>query len=233
MRYWLSGSFLTITLLAFSAQAEYRLDKTDILKAVKQEFIEQGINDVELEIFGGKTDYYFEQANNAKVMLSDFKLDEEQGRFTSEAEIFADGEQMAKTKLVGRYYRMVKAWVPVRDIAKGKVISEDDLQELMVKASRLKGGAFSSKDDIVGKQASKPLKSGKLIEKNDLHSEIIIKKGQAVTAVYNKKGLQITSKMQALGDAAQGEAVKLLNLNSKKEIVGVAKASGLVEINNE
>ncbi len=229
----LFGLTVLIGLLAFNAQAEYRLSKTEIAEEVKKEFTEQGMENVDLDIFGGKTEYYFEKADDAKIMLSNFKIDEEQGRFSSDAEIFAGGEQVAKTKLVGRYYQMVKVWVPAKDIAKDKLIDEDDLQETTVRASRLKGGAYSAKEDIIGKQAAKFLKSGKLIEKNDLQAEIIVKKGQAVTAVYTKKGLQITSKMQALDNAAQGQAVKLLNLNSKKEIIGVAKAAGLVEIGNE
>lgn len=233
MRNRLFGLTVAISLLAFGAQAEYRLSKTAITEEVKKEFAEQGMENVDLDIFGGKTEYYFEQADDAKIMLSNFSIDEEQGRFSSDAEIFADGEQVAKTKLVGRYYQMVKVWVPAKDIAKDKLINESDLQETTVRASRLKGGAYSTKEDIIGKQAAKFLKSGKLIEKNGLQAEIIIKKGQAVTAMYTKKGLQITSKMQALDNAAQGQAVKLLNLSSKKEIIGVAKAAGLVEIGNE
>ena len=231
MRYWLLVS--VFGLLSFNAQAEYRLNKDDMNSAVRQEFANQGLEDVEIEIFGGKTEYQFAQADDAKIMLNDFKIDENQGRFTAEAEIFADGNQADKTKLVGRYYLIAKAWVPARDITKDHLITDADLQEVKVRQTRLKNGAFSSKEDIVGKQATKLLKSGKIIEKNDLQEEIIIKKGQTVTAVYTKKGLQITSKMQALANASKGQAIKLLNLNSKKEVIGTAKESGWVEINNE
>ena len=233
MRNRLLVSVLGLSLLALDAQAEYRLTKEDVQDAVVKEFAEQGMDNIEAEVFGGKTDYYFEQADEAKVMLNNFKIDEKQGRFTADAEIFADGEQKDKTKLVGRYHKMVEAWVPAKDIARDEVLQEDDLQEIKVRATRLKGGAFSSKEDIIGKQAAKALKAGKLMEKSDLQDEIVVKKGQTVTAVYAKKGLQITSKMQALDNAAKGQAVKLLNLNSKKEIIGTVKEAGLVEISNE
>lgn len=233
MHYRLLVSVLGLSLLAFDVHAEYHLTKEDIQDAVVKEFAEQGMDNIEAEIFGGKTDYYFEQTDEAKVMLNNFKIDEKQGRFTADAEIFADGEQTAQTKLVGRYHKIVEAWVPAKDIAKNKVIGEDDLQEIKVRANRLKGGAFYIKEDIVGKQAAKALKAGKLMEKGDLQDEIIVKKGQAVTAIYTNKGLQITSKMQALDNAAKGQAVKLLNLSSKKEIIGTVKEAGLVEISNE
>ena len=233
MRYWLLGSVLSCSLMAFAARAEYRLDKSDMENAIRQEFAGQGIDEVEVELFGGKTDYHFEQADNAKIMLSNFKLDEEQNRFTADAEIFADGESEAKTKLVGRYYKMVEAWVPIKDIAKETILRDQDLQPIKVREIRLKNGSYKLKGDIVGKQAAKALKSGKLVEKGDLQEEVIIKKGQAVTAVYNKKGLQITTKMQALDNAAKGQTVRLFNTSSKKEIIGIAKEAGLVEISNE
>lgn len=230
----LASLALMMILPLAEAQAEYRLTKADMTEAVKQEFVEQGLGDeVEIEIFGGKTDYYFEQANDAKIMLSNLETDEEQGKFNANAEIFADGEKTTETKLAGRYYKMVKVWVPVKDVVKDTIIKEDDLKEITVREGRLKGGAWQNQADIIGKQAAKNLKAGKLIEKGDLQAEIVVKKGQAVTVVYSKKGLQITSKMQALDNAALGQAVKLLNLGSKKEIVGIAKGAGLVEISNE
>jgi len=230
--YWICLLIIMGTAI-FDAKAEYRLTKDDVDMALKQEFNAQGYDDIEIEVFGGKTDYYFEQANDAKILLSNFDLREDQGRFSADAEIFADGVETAKTKFVGKFYPLAKVWVPIADIAKGKVVQVADLQEIVVRKVRLKNGVWSDIADITGKQATKNLKAGKLIEKGDLQAEVIIKKGQNVTAIYNKKGLQITSKMQALEDAAAGEMIKLLNLNSKKEITGEAKASGLVEINNE
>jgi len=234
MRWQLVSLALMMVLPLAEAQADYRLTKADMIDAVKQEFIDQGMGDeVEVEIFGGKTDYSFEKANDAKIMLSNLETDESAGKFNANAEIFADGEKQNETKLTGRYYQIVKAWVPTKDITKEKVLQATDLQEMKVRANRLKGGAWYKQEDIIGKQAAKNLKAGKLIEKGDLQAEVVVKKGQTVTVFYTKKGLQITSKMQALDNVALGQAVKMLNLSSKKEIVGIAKGAGLVEISNE
>ena len=43
----------------------------DLLKAIEKEFVEQGIaNDVELEIFGGKTNFEAKDTNNIKNTIA-------------------------------------------------------------------------------------------------------------------------------------------------------------------
>ena len=64
MRWQLVSLALMMVLPLAEAQAEYRLTKADMIDAVKREFIDQGMGDeVEVEIFGGKTDYSFEIEN--------------------------------------------------------------------------------------------------------------------------------------------------------------------------
>ncbi|MBQ9235068.1 MAG: flagellar basal body P-ring formation protein FlgA [Alphaproteobacteria bacterium] len=220
-------------MLALGAAAA-ELSEDRLLQAIKDEFAEQGESEnIELEIFGGKTHYEFADAKDVKVLLSDLKIDAGQGRFTVNAEIFADGDLQDKNKIIGRYFVMKEVWVPAKDIAKDAVIMENDLQKSALRGNRLRKEALINQEDIIGREATRLLKAGKPLENGDVRAVRVIKKGQMVTAVYTKKGLQITSKMQALSDAAQGEAVKLLNLSSKKEIAGVAKKSGEVEIVSE
>ena len=207
------------------------ISKAEVEQSIRKEFIEQGIVDtLELEIFGGKANYEYKDAQDAKIMLSGLEIENEQGRFSVTAEIFADGELKDKSKIIGRYFVLQDAWVPSHDIKKEDIIKKDDLQKIKVRSNRLRAGAIWQKDEIVGKQAARGLKSGKILDKDDLQALIIVKKGQIVTAVYNKKGLQITSKMQALSSAAKGETVKLLNMASKKEVIGLAKDADIVEI---
>ena len=46
-----------------------------------------------------------------------------------------------------------------------------------------------------------------------------VKKGQNVTVIYKNKGLQITSKMEALSDGGRGDLIKFINTKSAKEVV--------------
>ncbi|MBE6468048.1 MAG: flagellar basal body P-ring formation protein FlgA [Alphaproteobacteria bacterium] len=195
------------------------VNSIDLVKAIEKEFAEQGIaNMVELEIFGGKTDFAFDDAKDVKILISDLKADDN-NKFTTNAEIFADGVSVGKTDLLGRFFVMKEIYVPTRDIAKDEVITSDALKTVLVRENRLKEDGLVDVDDIVGKQAIRLLKAEKNISKRDLRNEIVVKKGQALTIIYRNKGLQITSKMEALEDGAKGDLVKFINTKSAKEVV--------------
>ena len=50
------------------------VNSIELLKAVEKEFVEQGIaNVVELEIFGGRTNFEVEDASNVKILISNLK----------------------------------------------------------------------------------------------------------------------------------------------------------------
>lgn len=195
------------------------VNSIDFVKAIEKEFAEQGIaNTVELEIFGGKTDFAFDDAKDVKILISDLKADDN-NKFTTNAEIFADGVSVGKTDLLGRFFVMKEIYVPTRDIAKDEVITSDALKTVLVRENRLKEDGLVDVDDIVGKQAVRLLKAEKNISKRDIRNEIVVKKGQALTIIYRNKGLQITSKMEALEDGAKGDLVKFINTKSAKEVV--------------
>ncbi len=206
------------------------VNSIDLVKAIEKEFAEQGIaNTVELEIFGGKTDFAFDDAKDVKILISDLKADDN-NKFTTNAEIFADGVSVGKTDLLGRFFVMKEIYVPTRDIAKDEVITSDALKTVLVRENRLKEDGLVDVDDIVGKQAVRLLKAEKNISKRDIRNEIVVKKGQALTIIYRNKGLQITSKMEALEDGAKGDLVKFINTKSAKEVVAKVIDKNMAEV---
>ena len=203
--------------LAVSAQD---VSSIDLLKAVEREFVEQGIaNDVELEIFGGKTNFEAKDTDNIKILISDLNADVDNNKFTSNAEIFADGISIGKTELLGRFFIMKDVYVPVKDIAKDEIIKSENLKPVLMRENRIKKDNVIDVDNIVGKQAVKLLKADKLIGERDLREEIVVKKGQEVNVFYKNKGLQITSKMEALEDGSKGSLIKFVNAKSAKEVI--------------
>ena len=125
---------------------------------------------------------------------------------------------------------MVKIWVPAKDIERGKVITADDLQTADVRANRLREDNVTTYDELIGKQAVRQIKEGKPVSTRDIREEIVVYKGQTVMAVYEHKGLQITTKMEAQENGAKGQRIKLLNTRSGKEVFGKVMDKNTVEI---
>lgn len=49
---------------------------------------------------------------------------------------------------------------------------------------------------------------------------MLIKKGDVVTVVYRTDKMQITAKVEALGDGGKGDKIEMLNPKSKKTLFG-------------
>lgn len=210
-----------------------KVNNVDLVKAIKKEFVEQGIaNVVELEIFGGKTELETTD-DNVKILISNLKTDIDSNKFTSTAEIFADGNLIEKTELLGRFFIMKEVYLPARDIAKGEIVKSEDLKSSWIRENRIKNDVVAEADNIIGKQTVRLLKTDKVITVRDLRDEVIVKKGQEVTVIYKNKGLQITSKMEATEDAGKGKFIKLINPKSNKDVVAKVIDKNTAEIKVE
>lgn len=193
----------------------------EIRQAIEQEFVEQGQNqNVDLELFGGQTVFHIQNAQKAKILVSGLTLDELQNKFSCNAEIFADGKSFAKTDISGRFYLLSEIWVPARNIQKGELIKPEMLRQIQVRVNRIKPSFVTDKDKLVGLEAKKLLKEGKIVSDRDVGKQMLIKKGDTVTVVYKTDKMQITAKVEALNDGGEGDKIELLNPKSKKTLFG-------------
>lgn len=234
MRYLLTLLVLLQIVFGSGSASALTLELDDIVEAIRAEFVEQGFDDnVELELFGGQTKFDLGDISDAKILLSNFSAIEDDDKFTVDAEIFADGKSVATTKLVGRYFILEKILVLTKDIAKDEIIKKENLTQIIIRSNRLRDDVVKEENNLLGKQAIRTIKEGKPITSRDIRDEIVIKKGQMIMVVYKNKGLQITSKMEAIEDGAKGQRIRLINNKSNKEVVGRVVDKNMVEVLGE
>ena len=203
---------------AANADTKY-VQEADLAQALKNEFVEQvGEDEIELEFYGGQTSFVFECNEAPKVMISQSKFDALQNKFSANAEIFADGKSIATTFLQGKYYVLAEAWVPVQNIAKGSVITGDMLKKIKVRTNRIKPQFLTDSALLVGREAKRVLREGKLIGEKDVGKVIVVKKGDVVNSLYRTDKMQITAKVEVLEDGAKGDKIEVKNINSKRII---------------
>ncbi len=215
-KFW--GIIIGICLLALPAKATVLLNDAEFMAALQKEFVEQGHDEkLEMEFFGGQTVFVIQDAEQAKIMISQMKINDEQGTFSANAEIFADGKHYSSTNLTGKFYVLGEAFVPAEEIAKGEEITEDKLELVPMRLNRIKDADITAKEELVGMEAKRSLKPGRLINERDIGPKIIMKKGALVTSIYRSKGLQITAQAIAQEDGAKGELIKVENTKSGKK----------------
>ena len=221
MKLFLTAVLMLCRISMASAENLLIVGEDEIRQAVKEEFVEQGQNQaLDLEFFGGQTVFHIENAQKAKILVSGLKQDELQNRFSCNAEIFADGRLYARTEFTGRYYLLGEVWVPSRNIQKGEVIAPEMLKQISIRLNRVKPSFVTEKEQLVGKEAKKLLKEGKIVTDRDIGNQILIKKGDVVTVIYKTDKMQITAKVEALSDGGKGDKIELLNTKSQRTLFG-------------
>ena len=209
------------------------IEEEDIINAIRQEFNDRGVAESEnvgVELFGGQADFQIEGAKEAKIIINHLKVDKEAERFTCEAEIFADRKSYATSALQGKYYLLVNVWVPVQNIAKGELLTEEKLQLQTIRKSKLKPFMITEKEKLIGQEAQKSLKEGKVINEKDVGAPILIKRNDIVTAVYRTDRMQITAKAIAQQDGAYGDRIEVQNAKTRKVLTGVVQDASTVVI---
>ena len=122
----------------------------------------------------------------------------------------------------------VAGWiiVLVHDVARGAKISAADVEWAEPPAGIRGRSTPDEMAGVIGQEARRLLKAGQPLLSADFKSPTVIRKGDPVRLIYVAEGLRLSVDGQAQGDAAAGEAVRVLNRFSKRSIDAVATAEG-------
>lgn len=120
--------------------------------------------------------------------------------------------------------------VLVRDVARGDVISADDLDWADAAAARLRG--IDQLDAVAGMEARRSLRAGQPVLATDIRAPAVIRKGDPVKLVYATGGVRISVDGVAQNEAAMGEGVRILNTYSRRTVDAVAAGAGEAHIHS-
>lgn len=220
----LMGLFLTL-LLTVPARAEDVLTLTRLADhgvAIRAALIAEGAAE-EAEISLTAPDAVVRVAEGRSLVVETVSFNRASGRFLIRAR-GAAGEPLIAVS--GSAAAPIVLPVPARDIPRGGVITEDDLEyreSLDAGAARF----LSDADLIIGKEARRPLAKGAPLRDGDLHAPIIMKRGATATIVLEAPGLRLTQIASALENGAEGDLIRFRNINSGAEIRAVVLTAAL------
>lgn len=124
--------------------------------------------------------------------------------------------------------------LPIVVLSKGlprrHIIEETDLMTVTKDIYSLRNGYVSDPQVLIGQELKRPLKAGDILYRYHLQAPDIIKKGDRVTVVAKRGGLSVISQGIALGNASEGERVRIENERSSRIIQAKAVAAGRVEV---
>lgn len=132
--------------------------------------------------------------------------------------------------LSGRIELMTTAPRLKATLAAGTVLGKDDLELAPVSLKTADAGGYAALDQLVGKQLVRQSRVGVMLKPSDVADPTVVTRNALVTVQLSAGAMTLTVKGQALGSAAAGEPVDVLNTVTKKILHGIARADGVVTI---
>lgn len=166
-----------------------------------------------------------EETNIKRVIIS--RLPDRKGDGQARIE-FEDRSGKGRVAYVSfRVSTMKRFYVLKRNMEKGEIIRIQDVQE---NYAYLNDASFypSSAEEIVGKRLKRSVQKNTVITKDLLEDEYLVKKGDVVTVKFENEKMMISTKAISLERGKLGDTIKVKNMTSGKEIVGLI--SGAKEV---
>ncbi|RBI84627.1 flagella basal body P-ring formation protein FlgA [Rhodosalinus halophilus] len=91
-------------------------------------------------------------------------------------------------------------------------------------------GALTDPAAAVGREARVALYPGRPVMRGQTAPPALVERNQIVTVVYAQGGLRLTAEARALGRAAAGERVRVMNLSSRLSVTGTVAEDGSVRV---
>lgn len=121
-----------------------------------------------------------------------------------------------------RVWGYVEAEVPVvvakRNIRCRAIITKEDVALKREPLSRLPQDVIFSLKDAIGKEARVSLKMGSVLRLSYVQAPVIIRRNQEVTIIARGKYVIVRAKGKALENGRLGEIIRVMNVDSKKQI---------------
>ena len=108
--------------------------------------------------------------------------------------------------------------MPLRRIARGEVIREDDLAWIKFRVGRLTRDTVMDLEAIVGMTPRRALSPDKPIPGSDIQRPVVIAKNSIVIMTLRVANMIISAQGRAMDDGAMGDTIRVMNTHSQRII---------------
>ncbi len=163
---------------------------------------------------------------NDALLISRFWMDPATGQFLAETV----GETGEVQRISGLALVTVPVPVPARRLMPNDIITLADLVVIELPFGRLNSFSVTDEAELVGQQVRRMLPEGRPVMTQSVMAPLVIDRGDRVRIRFEDGALVLTAPGRALGDAAAGDTVRVVNLVSNLTLVGTASGDGIVEV---
>lgn len=152
------------------------------------------------------------------------------GRVSITVELHA-GDQLLRRGVVSPTVRVIeKVVAPARNLRRGDVVGPEDLQIVERDRTRLPPDALRDPAEIVGLRLKRSVRENTVLRISHVERVPIVERGDRVAIVLETGPLQIRSIGKAQEPGAVGDWIRVVNLDSRRELSGRVDREGRVHV---
>ncbi len=184
------------------------------------------LHNLTIELEKGKGGLHFPEAAQGQIMLDAVSWNAVTGDFSAEIRL------AGYTKAIsGTAQDRVSVVVALRDLNRETVLGMEDIALEQRPRAQITGNNFLDKEElVVGKAVRRPVRAGQVLAAADVIEPELVKRAAMVTLVLRKPGMTLTARGQALKSGRRGEAIPVMNLQSKRKIEGVVTGNDEITV---
>ena len=141
------------------------------------------------------------------------------------------GQTVARARAIGVVEAEIPVLVAKRPLARGNILTEEDLTVELRPASRLPKDILTRKEEALGKRLKRSLRAGEILRSYAVETPPLIKRGALVRILAEGPGFIVSAVGEARADGHRGEIIKVRNLSSKKEVFAQVVDEKTVRVN--
>ncbi len=193
--------------------AEIAIPVSDIAPSIEAALIEKGISPTASVIFDDP-DLIIAHRTGAAPAFASVSVNPASGRFLIR---LAREDGRPGPLIAGRAVITTEFPVLVRPVARGEIISENDIA--LVSRNDLRAEFYETDlDNIVGKQTRRALTAHAPFRRSDLKAPLLVQRGALVRLTYEARGLRLTHQAIAQAPGSLGDVVKFENTHSERSL---------------
>ncbi len=136
----------------------------------------------------------------------------------------ASGQASSSQAQTGSGQGNVEILTYARSLSTGDILQPEDL--VWGKVAAAPSDSPRDADAVIGQAARRPLRQGAAVSQRDVSAPQVIRTGDTVTVTYLGGGISLAMEGKALGAAAIGDTLMVLNPSSKKTLQATASGPG-------
>ena len=167
--------------------------------------------------------------NATDLQVEDFQSDQN-GRFAATLTVAKGTVDEYVARVTGRIQRQSLVPVLARRMNAGGILLAGDITEAPIAENQLPPDALHDMSDLIGFELKRSIAAGEPLRPADLRPRRSVQKNSLVEIRYSSGSMTLTAQGRALADAAIGEAVSVLNTQSRATIEATVIADGQVSV---